>query len=249
MKCCIGVAGVGGVGGLLVERLVRLGVGRLKITDPGAFERSDFNRQYGSSMSTLGQNKAEAVFEQLSGINPQARILWSRTGITSPDDAELFVSDCDLLIDEMDLSVFKQSIFLQRAARRKGIYYLFSAAMGFGALTTVFDPAGITLEEYNGLSPDLDLSDTDRLILPAESAAPVVPSYIADVANNINIQKILAGEIPAPVISIGAGLASALAANETIRIILDKGDIVKAPQFTYVDLFDRKFMVGNCPRS
>lgn len=31
----IAIAGVGGVGGLLAERLIRLGVGRLKITDRG----------------------------------------------------------------------------------------------------------------------------------------------------------------------------------------------------------------------
>ncbi len=31
----IAVAGVGGVGGLLVERLVRLGIGNIRLTDPG----------------------------------------------------------------------------------------------------------------------------------------------------------------------------------------------------------------------
>ena len=33
----IAISGVGGVGGLLAERLVRLGIGRIKITDPGNF--------------------------------------------------------------------------------------------------------------------------------------------------------------------------------------------------------------------
>jgi tRNA A37 threonylcarbamoyladenosine dehydratase len=30
----VGVAGVGGIGGFLSERLIRMGIGRLKITDP-----------------------------------------------------------------------------------------------------------------------------------------------------------------------------------------------------------------------
>ena len=244
MMSCIGVAGVGGVGGLLAERLIRLGVGKLKITDPGAFAESDFNRQYNSSVDTLGRNKAEAVFEQLHVINPQAQIIWDKAGITTLDSAELFVSDCDLIIDEMDISVFKESIFLQRAARRNGLYFIFASAIGFGSLVAVFDPQGMTLEEYNGLSPDLDLSHTDKLVIPSDRVAPVMPSYVADIAANINIQDVLEGKKPATTLSIGVGLASALSASEAVRIILDKGGVVTAPQFTYIDLLDRKCVVG-----
>jgi molybdopterin/thiamine biosynthesis adenylyltransferase len=243
---CIGIAGVGGVGGLLAERLIRLGVGQLKITDPGAFEKSNLNRQYGSSLENLGQNKAQEVFEQLKRINPQAKILWSEEGIRSQNNAIQFLNECDLVIDEMDISTFKESIFLQRAARRLGMYYLFSSAMGFGALTVVFDPEGITLEEYNGLDPGLNLSNIEKLMLPVDRVTPVIPSYVTDIAKSANIQEILMGEKPAPTVSLGVGLASILVGNEAIRIILNKGDIVKAPQFIYVDLFDRVFKVGTC---
>jgi tRNA A37 threonylcarbamoyladenosine dehydratase len=34
-KSTVAIAGVGGVGGLAAERLIRLGIGGLKITDPG----------------------------------------------------------------------------------------------------------------------------------------------------------------------------------------------------------------------
>ena len=106
----IAIAGVGGVGGLLAERLIRMGVGRLKITDPGTFEKSNFNRQFGASMTSLGHNKAEEVFHQIKGINPQATIDFNTIGITSEAEAIDFVSDCDLVIDEMDFGLFKQSI-------------------------------------------------------------------------------------------------------------------------------------------
>ena len=36
-RSTIGIAGMGGVGGLLAERLTRLGIGQLKILDPGDF--------------------------------------------------------------------------------------------------------------------------------------------------------------------------------------------------------------------
>jgi molybdopterin/thiamine biosynthesis adenylyltransferase len=239
----IAIAGMGGVGGLLAERLIRLGVGELRITDPGVFKKSNLNRQFSSSTLNLGQNKTEAVFREIKNINPEAKIQCSDNGITTENDAGLFVSDCDLVIDEMDVDSFKQSVLLQRGARERGIYYLFASAAGFGALVVIFDPKGLTLEEYNKFPPDVDLNNIDRLKVPSERSLPVMPSYApADAAETI--QKILDGQMPVPVTSIGAGLASILAANEAINIILKKRDIASAPKYIYIDLLDRQFIVG-----
>ena len=244
-RSTIAIAGMGGVGGLLAERLIRLGVGQLKITDPEAFEESNLNRQFGSSTLNLGQNKAEVVFEQIRGINPQAQIYYSESGIRTENDANLFVSNCDVVIDEMDFGAFRESILLQRTARQKGIYYLFASAIGFGALVVIFDPQGLTLEEYDKIPPNADLSDTQKLMAPLERIVPVIPSYAAILATDDDIvQQIMAGKRHAPTTSIGAWLAAILAANEAINIILKKRDVAKAPQYTYIDLLDRQLMVG-----
>ena len=245
-KASIAVAGMGGVGGLLVERLIRLGIGQLKILDPETFERSNLNRQFGSSMLNLGQNRAEAVFKQTRDINPQARIQYSKTGIKTENDAGLFVSGCDLVVDEMDFGLFKESIFLQRAARRRGIYYMFAVDIGFGALVVIFDPNGLTLEEYDKLPPGIDLGDAQELRVPLERICPVMPSYAAPASDEADMimREVLAGDRPAPTNSIGVGLASIMAAIEAINILLRKRDIPSAPQYTYVDLLDRKFLVG-----
>ena len=245
-KASIAVAGMGGVGGLLVERLIRLGIGQLKILDPETFERSNLNRQFGSSMLNLGQNRAEAVFKQTRDINPQARIQYSKTGIKTENDAGLFVSGCDLVVDEMDFGLFKESILLQRAARRRGIYYMFAVDIGFGALVVIFDPNGLTLEEYDKLPPGIDLGDAQELRVPLERICPVMPSYAAPASDEADMimREVLAGDRPAPTNSIGVGLASIIAAIEAINILLRKRDIPSAPQYTYVDLLDRKFLVG-----
>ena len=218
-RTTIAIAGMGGVGGLLAERLIS------------------------SSMLNLGQNKAEVVFTQIRDINPQAQISYSDSGIKTENDASLFVSDCDLVIDERDFGLFKEAIFLQRAARHRGIHYLFASAIGFGALVVIFDPQGLTLEEYNKLPPDVDLNDVEKLSVPLGRILPIMPSYATAAAAD-TIQKIIAGERPAPTTSIGVGLASILAANEAINIILNKRDIAVAPAYTYIDLLDRKFIVG-----
>jgi len=243
----IAIAGAGGVGGLLAERLIRVGVGQLKIVDPEAFEESNLNRQFSSSMLNLGKNKAEAVFMQIKDINPEANIHYSKSGITTESDARLLVNDCDLVIDEMDFGLFRESILLQRAARRRGIYYIFTTAIGFGALIAIFDPEGCTLEEYNNLPRDVDLNDVDQLTVPLERICPVMPSYFTgDIMQEMGdiVEEIVSGKRPGPTTSIGVGLASILAANEAVNIILRRRDIATAPEYTYIDLLDRKFIVG-----
>jgi len=236
----VAIAGVGGVGGLAAERLIRPGVGRIKITDPGDYEESNLNRQFGSSMRNIGKKKIKAVFSQIKEINPQAQIFRSITGIQSKQDVDIFVDSCDFIIDAMDHGMFKQSILLQRAARKKGIHYLFTSAIGFGALAVVFDPKGLTLEEYNNLPLNVDLDNPQELKVPLEKIVPILPSYATDITV---LNEIIAGERPVPTNSIGSGLAAILAASEAINVILGK-NVPKAPKYTYLDLLDRRLIAG-----
>jgi len=238
----VGIAGMGGVGGLLAERLVRLGVGGLRITDPGDFEESNLNRQYGSSSRNLGLNKAEAVWRQLKDINPDARIQWDARGVYTDADAERLTQGCDLVIDEMDLGLFRESIRLQRAARSRGLYCLFASAIGFGALVVIFDPQGMTLEEYDRLPPDLDLDADEIPVIPLERMAPVMPSYARAIPPD-EVQRYISAEMPGPSTCIGAGLAAVLAATETMNIILKRREIPTAPSYTYIDLLDQRLIV------
>lgn len=240
-RSTVAIAGVGGVGGLAAERLIRLGVGRLKITDTGDLEDSNLNRQYAANMMNLGRNKAEVVYESIKDINPQAEVIHSDSGIKSREDARLFINDCDIIIDVMDFGLFRESILLQRAARNNGIHYLFSTAIGFGAITVVFSPDGITLEEYNNLPVDVDVNDPEKLYVPIERIVPVMPKYIKDIKV---VEDIIAGRIPVPTTSIGAGLSAIQAASEAINVIIGR-DFPKAPHYTYFDLVDRQMVVGS----
>ncbi len=143
----------------------------------------------------------------------------------------------------MDFNAFRESIILQRAARARGIYCIYVITIGFGALAVVFDPKGCTIEDYNKLPSDVDLNDRERLKVPLGSVAPVLPSYAATFPPDI-AQEIMDGKRPGPSNSVGAGLASILAANEAVRVILKKDGIVTAPKYTYIDLIDRQVVVG-----
>ncbi len=238
----VAIAGLGGVGGLAAERLVRLGVGNLKINDPGDMELTNFNRQFGADMKTLGQNKAEVICQQIKDINPNARITCITTGIKSQHDVESLLDGCDVIADVMDFGLFRESILLQREARKRGMHYLFSTAIGFGAITVVFAPDGITLEEYNGLPVDVDVDDPRQLQVALERIVPVIPKYVQD--RNI-INDIITGKTSIiPTTSIGAGLSAIQAASEAVNIIIGR-DMPKAPNYTYFDLVDREMVVGS----
>ncbi len=241
----IAVAGVGGVGGLLAERLTRLGVGSIKMTDMGTFELSNMNRQYGCSTETIDQYKTEVICKNLLDINPSAKILYNNNGINSYADAIQFVDGADLVIDEMDYGAWKESIYLQRAARKRGVYYVFAGAIGFGALLAIFDPRGMTLEEYNNISSDQDLELVGNLSVSAERVLPVTPSYITKAMSFEMLQEILKGQRPVPTCSIGVALASILAASNAVNILLGRKDIMTAPKFIYFDLMDQEWIVGS----
>lgn len=59
----IGIAGCGGIGGLLAMTMARLGVCHIKLADPDSFETSNINRQVGAGYQTIGKNKAITVGE------------------------------------------------------------------------------------------------------------------------------------------------------------------------------------------
>jgi molybdopterin/thiamine biosynthesis adenylyltransferase len=237
----IAIAGLGGIGALAVERLIRLGVCKLKVTDPGDMEVSNLNRQFGSSMLNIGEKKAAVTVAQVKDINPQANVVYDVSGIREKEDAEKFVEGCDFIIDVMDFGLFKQSILLQRAARRRGIHYLFSTAIGFGAIAVVFDPRGLTLEEYNGLPVDVDVNDFNQLKVPLVKIVPVIPSYAKDLQL---IQDIIDGKRYVPTSSIGAGLAAIMSATEVVNVILGR-ESPKAPNYIFCDLVDRRLVVAN----
>ena len=242
-KSTIAIAGVGGVGGLLAERLIRLGIGRLKIIDLGVFEKSNLNREFGSSMTNLGFNKAETLFHQIKDINPLATIDYSVAGIKTETDSINFIRDCNLVIDCTDFGLFKQSFWLQRAARQLGIYYLFAYAIGFGAMMVVFSHYGMTLEEYDNQSLNVDMTNIGEIHVSLDRVMPIIPSY-ARVATHKALEEIYTGAGTIPTVSIGVGLASILAANEAVNIILKKREIITAPRYIYIDLLDQKFIIG-----
>ncbi|RPJ68879.1 MAG: hypothetical protein EHM20_17045, partial [Alphaproteobacteria bacterium] len=120
-KICKGsvlVAGVGGMGGIAAEVLVRMGIGSLKICDHDIYEEVNFNRQLHSNIETIGLRKVDVLKNEFLKINPNLSIKSFSDGVTSDNVNEL-LEGVTIVINGMD-KMFS-SLILERAAREKKI--------------------------------------------------------------------------------------------------------------------------------
>ena len=70
----VAVFGIGGVGGYVVEALVRSGVGSFVLVDDDKVCLTNLNRQIIATRSTVGQYKTDVMRDRILDINPQAQV-------------------------------------------------------------------------------------------------------------------------------------------------------------------------------
>lgn len=145
---CVAVAGVGGVGGAIVTSLVRMGIGRFKIGDPGVFDEPDLNRQWAAMNSTLGQNKAEVYKRFILDVNPAAEVTVFPEGFTEANSAS-YVDGADIFLEALDVMV--PPALRAKAAQvcaERGIPCMLPPIVGFGAILATAVPGGGKMERF-----------------------------------------------------------------------------------------------------
>jgi len=234
-RSTVAIAGVGGVGGLPAERLARLGVGCIKIADPEVFSETDLNRQFGSSLGSIGRKKADVVREVIEGINPRIRVTAFTDGLTK-ENLSTFLDGTDIVIDAIEFFIFSPRFLLYPAARAKGITVVLSGAVGYGSPLLVFDPKGMTMETYFGLNPGNPSSVDFRVI--AHRLCPKMPEYVSDELK----RKILNREMPITTVSPACSLAGSLLAQEALFLLLGNRPPVVVPRCMVLDLYRREYV-------
>ena len=73
-KAHVLLVGLGGVGGMTAELLVRGGIGKLTIVDADTIQPSNINRQLVATHSHIGEPKAQVLATRLLDINPQLQL-------------------------------------------------------------------------------------------------------------------------------------------------------------------------------
>jgi molybdopterin/thiamine biosynthesis adenylyltransferase/ubiquinone/menaquinone biosynthesis C-methylase UbiE len=236
----VAIAGMGGVGGVHLVTLARLGIGKFTIADPDIFEVANFNRQYGATVSDLGRNKAVVMARVARDINPTLDICVMPEAIGAGNVDE-FLDGADVFVDGLDFfSIDARRLVFQRAAEL-GVWAITAGPMGLGTAWLTFDPKGMSFDEYFDLSKRMDA--IDKLVT---FAVGLTPGALHLPYMDLSHANVL--ERTGPSASPGCQLASGVVGVETVAALLRRTTCTAAPVYKQFDAYRSRFRTGRLPR-
>ena len=136
----VAVFGVGGVGGYVVEALVRSGVGTVDVFDKDDVSITNLNRQIIALHSTVGQDKVSVIAARMRDINP-AVVIHEHKMFYLPENAdEIDLTVYDFVVDAVDTVAAK----IELAVRCEQLGVPLIAAMGAG---NKLDPSKLLISD------------------------------------------------------------------------------------------------------
>ncbi len=169
------VLGIGGVGGYVVESLVRSGIGTVIIVDKDRVDETNINRQIIALDSTIGKNKVDVFEERIHDINPNCKVIKINDFIGKDNIDILFKEPIDFLVDACDTTSTKIMV-MEECLRRK---IKFITSMGTG----------------NKFHPEL-LEITDIRKTVNDPLAKIIRKYVKDNKINDKIMVLSSREVP-----------------------------------------------------
>ena len=138
------VVGLGGLGGVLVEILARIGIGSLNLIDGDIFEDSNLNRQFLSSHPLLETAKTEAAEKRVTEINPSIAVQ-GHFEYLSENSADRLVKNSHVVVDCLDN--IRSRFLLEKTSKKAGLPLVSAAVAGVsGHITSIFpEDKGLSL--------------------------------------------------------------------------------------------------------
>lgn len=165
------IVGMGALGTVLANHLVRAGVGFVRILDRDFVEESNLQRQmlFDEDDARQALPKAEAAARRLRRVNSSITIEAHITDVTAHNIGE-FAADVDLIVDGTDN--FETRFLMNDYAFRQGIPYIYGGVVSSRGMTAAFIPgrspclrclmpeadgSGETCDTVGVLSPVVDI--------------------------------------------------------------------------------------------
>ncbi|WP_415281026.1 ThiF family adenylyltransferase [Candidatus Nitrososphaera sp. FF02] len=132
-KVC--VVGAGGIGNPVLNQLVGIGVGKIRVVDRDVIEVTNLHRQHLYTDEDIGRVKVEAAADRLRRMNSTVEIEPVPTSVTKYT-AENIVQGFDLVIDALDSVDARYA--LNDACIKHNIPLIYAGALGMlGSVTTI----------------------------------------------------------------------------------------------------------------
>jgi molybdopterin/thiamine biosynthesis adenylyltransferase len=230
----VAVGGLGGVGGVHVLTLARLGVGRFHLADFDTFDLPNFNRQAGATMSTLGRAKLEVIAAMARDINPELEIRPFPEGV-SATNLDAFLDGVDLYVDGLDFFAFEARRATFAACARRRVPAVTVAPLGMGAALLTFLPGRMSFEEYFQVDGQPEREQAMRFLLGL-SPRMLQLGYLVDPS------RVDLGARRGPSTIMACQLCAGIAATEALKILLGRGEVLAAPWGVHYDAYRQKLV-------
>jgi len=137
----VAVFGIGGVGGYVVEALVRSGVGSFVLVDDDKVCLTNINRQIIATRKTVGKYKVEVMKERILEINPDAEVEMHKCFFLPENAGDFSFQDYDYVVDAVDTVTAKLQLIMQ--AKEAGVPVISCMGAGNKLDPTKFEVADI----------------------------------------------------------------------------------------------------------
>jgi molybdopterin/thiamine biosynthesis adenylyltransferase len=155
------IVGVGGIGSTVAFSLARTGVEHFCLVDFDTFSPSNLNRQMGSTVDSIGRNKAEVLREEILRINPAANVE-AIPHLLSHAELSPHLAACTLVLPAADDYAF--SLVLFRMAQQMGKPALCVFPAGLWCLVSLVRPQSPPVEQMFTLPVGLEYEELHSLL-------------------------------------------------------------------------------------
>ena len=198
-KARVAVFGIGGVGGHVVEALVRSSVGAVDIVDSDKVCLSNLNRQIIATESSIGKYKVDVMKERILDINPEAVVNVHKCFYLPETKDEFDFSQYSYVVDAVDTVTAKIQLVME--AEEAGVPIISSMGAGNKLDPTAFQVADIYKTSVCPLAKvmrrELKKRGIKKLKVVYSREQPVVknavPASVAFVPSVVGL--IIAGEV------------------------------------------------------
>lgn len=146
-NACVLVIGLGGVGGMALETIVRSGVENIIIVDNDIVDITNLNRQIISLNDNIGKQKTSVAKERILNINSNCNVIVINEFIDDTNINELFKYKLDYIIDACD-TINTKALIIAECLKRN---IKFISCMG---TANKFNPELLKIVELKNTSYD-----------------------------------------------------------------------------------------------
>lgn len=230
----VAIAGLGGVGGVHLLTLARLGIGNFSIAEFDTFDIANFNRQIGATVATLGRPKLDILSGMIREINPDVDLRPFPEGV-QPATMDKFLENVDVYVDGLDFFAFDARRMTFAACERMGIPVVTAAPLGLGVALLVFGPGSMSFEDYFGFEGCDEFEMAIRFLVGL-SPAMLQRGYVADMSR-INL-----AERRGPSSIASCQLCAGVAAVEVLKLLLNRSGVMLAPRGGQFDAYRMRYV-------